>query len=273
MDAVEGEAVKSSSACVEGTAEAEAAKQEELPQGGDDPPSNKPLSLTEADKRKQRKKLQEFKDYLVSTRVIQTLVQLLLEMKEADPLPEDPQQVLINYFGEYRDPVLDLIDSLNEKKETLKAEKESITRRIEALEQTREALQEQNYQQKLWKAIAKTGTSVTSMALYQRLADRKKPRGPLKNVSFTQGLFLRLLGSIPQARRRQQPLLAAAAVAADAACGMAAQMLEALCPSGDPAESLPSAGLKDDGDNPVLNAVSASSSSSSSSSSRTERVD
>ncbi|KAL8451331.1 hypothetical protein Emed_002059 [Eimeria media] len=42
--------------------------------GGDDPQALKPLSLNEAQKKKQKKKIQDFKSYLVQTRVIQTLV-------------------------------------------------------------------------------------------------------------------------------------------------------------------------------------------------------
>ncbi|KAL8273517.1 hypothetical protein Esti_002583 [Eimeria stiedai] len=178
----------------------------------------KPLSLNEAQKEKEKRKLQDFKSYLVQTRVIQTLVQLLLEIKEKDPLPEEPQQVLIDYFGDYRDPVLDLIESLTEEKEKLAAENASMTQELESLGSLKESLQQENYRRKLWTAVAKSGASVTSLAFYQRLSDRKKPKGPLKN-------------------------------------GMTAQILELLCPSGDPAESLPSANLRDDGENPILNAV------------------
>ncbi|KAL8426850.1 hypothetical protein ACSSS7_007983 [Eimeria intestinalis] len=96
----------------------------------------KPLSFDEAERKKEKKKTQEYRQYLVQTRVIQTLVNLLLEIKERDPLPEDPQQVLIDYFGEYRDPVLDVIDELTEKKDKLTAENTNMTEELESLGNT-----------------------------------------------------------------------------------------------------------------------------------------
>lgn len=192
------------------------------------------LSFTEAEEKKHRRKLHEFKQYLVDTGVIRVLTELLLNMEESNELPDDPQQVLIDYFGEYRDPILDVIDELTKKKEFLAAEKTQMEATLESLEKTREMLQEQNRQQKLWKAMSKQGASITGLAIYQKLADRKKPKVPLKNITFTQELFMSLLGQLPQ--------------------GMTAQILQHLYPTGD-GECVTSANLKDDGESLILNAV------------------
>ncbi|OEH77431.1 hypothetical protein cyc_01243 [Cyclospora cayetanensis] len=195
------------------------------------------LSFTEAEEKKHKRKLQEFRQLMWSSWYYhdELLYSVLLNMQQGESLPADPQQVLIDHFGEYRDPILDVVEELTSTKESLMAERAQMEDVLTALETKREILKEQKCKQKLWKAMCKQGASITSLTIYQKLADKKKPKAPLKNVVFTQELFLHLLATLPQ--------------------GMPAQILEYVCPTGEPMECLPSANLKDDGENPILNAV------------------
>ncbi|XP_026190410.1 uncharacterized protein LOC34618289 [Cyclospora cayetanensis] len=93
------------------------------------------LSFTEAEEKKHKRKLQEFRQYLVDTRVVPVLMwsswyyhdellySVLLNMQQGESLPADPQQVLIDHFGEYRDPILDVVEELTSTKESLMAER------------------------------------------------------------------------------------------------------------------------------------------------------
>ncbi|PHJ17131.1 associate of myc 1 domain-containing protein [Cystoisospora suis] len=78
-----------------------------------------PPSLDEAKVRRRKQKMREFRKYLVDTRVIDALLTLLVALWEAEERPSEPQEFFIDYFGEYRDPVLDEIDELKKLQEEL----------------------------------------------------------------------------------------------------------------------------------------------------------
>ncbi|KRX02525.1 hypothetical protein PPERSA_11865 [Pseudocohnilembus persalinus] len=55
---------------------------------------------------KQRKteiKQKDFREYIAQNDVVLAIVKFLLSIKNAEELPENPQQVLLDYFGDYRD--------------------------------------------------------------------------------------------------------------------------------------------------------------------------
>ena len=63
---------------------------------------------------KKEAKIKDFREYLVDKDVILSMVKYLLAMRGQQPWPEDPQQHLTDFYGEYRSPLWDEMDIMKE---------------------------------------------------------------------------------------------------------------------------------------------------------------
>ncbi|PFH35253.1 hypothetical protein BESB_061400 [Besnoitia besnoiti] len=193
------------------------------------------LTLDEAKIRRRREKMRNFRKYLVDTHVVDALAKLLIGIFEAGERPERPQDFFVDYFGEYRDPVLDEIDELSKRKEELISFNRELSDEQEELSAQIVLVTQERLHQKLWKAISRDAESVTSLQVYQRLCEKKKPKGALKGHTFNKAQFLRFLaGGMTEEWR--------------------SGVLAALYPQGDKNGFLASAPFKADPENSLVNA-------------------
>jgi len=77
---------------------------------------------------KKEKKLKEFREYLADNGVVLALVKFILELKKNPPTNITASELVQNYFGDYRDPMWDEVEDLQNQIELSKTsaqEKES----------------------------------------------------------------------------------------------------------------------------------------------------
>nr|CEL76604.1 TPA: hypothetical protein BN1205_066050 [Toxoplasma gondii VEG] len=191
-------------------------------------PSAATLTLEEAKLRKRKEKMREFRKYLVDTHVVDALAKLLIALCEAEERPARPQEYFIDYFGEYRDPVLDEIEKLTKLKNDLTSSNKELTEKAEELRDAIVLVTQQRMHQKIWAAVSRDAESMTSLQVYQRLCDKKKPKTTLKNHTFNKLQFIRFLADWQN------------------------RILVALYPQGDNSEYVTGAPFKADPDNGLV---------------------
>ncbi|CBZ54330.1 conserved hypothetical protein [Neospora caninum Liverpool] len=191
------------------------------------------LTFEEAKVRKRKEKMREFRKYLVDTHVVDALAKLLIALYEAEDRPARPQEYFVDYFGEYRDPVLDEIEELTKLKNELTSSNMQLLEKQEELRDAIVLVTQQRMRQKIWTAISREAERMTSLQVYQRLCDKKKPKTTLKAHTFNKSQFLRFLAvSTPQ--------------------DWQTRILSALYPQGDNFECATGAPFKADPDNDLV---------------------
>ncbi len=73
------------------------------------------MRKTQRQKKRQKKKLKEFRQYIVDKGVVLMFVKVLLSLKYAEKKPRNPIKVIRDYFGKYHDPRWDEMSALKEK--------------------------------------------------------------------------------------------------------------------------------------------------------------
>ena len=94
---------------------------------------------------KKEQKIRDFREYLADSEVVLALVKCkhfqlynlfvdLLAVRSANPMPDDPVESLKDYFGQYRDPQWDLMDTWREENAQMVQEIPQVQNKIAEIE-------------------------------------------------------------------------------------------------------------------------------------------
>lgn len=123
---------------------------------------------------KQEKKLKEFREYLVDKGVVLSMVKVLLSLKYSENPPKQPSRAIRDFFGNYRDPSWDGVDSLKheivqEKQEFLNLKQEKQELLLELSEKKRSYLSKQ-----LFRKYEVKNDTVGTKQIIEKLSKSKK---------------------------------------------------------------------------------------------------
>jgi len=63
---------------------------------------------------KHERKIHDFREYLCDSEVVLAIVKYLIAVRSQSKMPEDPQQHLLDYFGNQRSPLWDTMEELQD---------------------------------------------------------------------------------------------------------------------------------------------------------------
>ena len=75
-----------------------------------------------------------FRGYLADQNVVLAFVKYLLALRSCVKLPEDPQQHLVDFFGNYRDPMWDNMEDMRDENEEIESNLPGLEQKIVDLE-------------------------------------------------------------------------------------------------------------------------------------------
>ena len=70
--------------------------------------------------RKKEEKLKNFRKYLADKDVVLAMVKFILSVRSQKQWPEDPHKHMIDFFGNYKDPMWDKMDEWREENEDIR---------------------------------------------------------------------------------------------------------------------------------------------------------
>ncbi|CEM07608.1 unnamed protein product [Vitrella brassicaformis CCMP3155] len=141
-----------------------------------------PPSFDEIKASRREAKMRDFRQFLVDKGVVEALVKLLIGLQESEVAPEDPRKLVRKCFGEYRDPLWDVIEELRASSASFREQNGELETKLTQLEQDVSHAIRHRACCRLWRAIATDKDtlkeSVVGKDIVMRLtADKKFPRG------------------------------------------------------------------------------------------------